>query len=188
MAASESQALNLRHTDETAHTIPSQESNAAAATIPTTNAKTETASAGGLGKLVSRPSGMDKSVVGQAFHVSDPVKEACKRDTIECPVVMESLARMVKEPRDMYWAAKMEEEIQAAVDAQGSGKFVVRNLECRASICILEVEVHDPGSAVPRYDNAIVSNLKPNGAVIGETETDASGVHFNTQLLDFSRK
>jgi hypothetical protein len=88
----------------------------------------------------------------------------------------------------MYWAAKMEEEIQAVVDAQGSEKFVVRNLECRTSICILEVEVHDLGSLVPRYDNAIVSNLKPNGLVIGERELDASGAHLYTQLLDFSRK
>jgi hypothetical protein len=187
MAPSQSQTLNSWDKAATAHTIPSQ-ANAAASIVPTASAKTENASVGNLGKPVSTPSGVDKSVVGQEFHVSDPVKESCKRDTIECPIVMASLTRMVKEPRDMYWAAKMEEEIQAVVDAQGSGKFVVRNLECRTSICILEVEVHDPGSAVPRYDNAIVSNLKPNGLVIGETELDASGAHFNTQLLDFSRK
>jgi hypothetical protein len=160
----------------------------AASTTPAVNTKTNGASASELGNRVSTPRGIDISVVGQAFHVSDPVKEGCKRDTIECPVVMESLARMAKEPRDMYWAAKMEEEIQAVVDAQGSEKFVVRNLECRSSICILEVEVHDPGSVVDRYNNAIVSNLKPNGAAIGETELDASGAHFNTQLLDFYRK
>jgi hypothetical protein len=188
MAAGQSQNLNPWDTAATAHTIPSQESNGAASTIPTANTKTENASVDDLVKPLSAPSGVDKSVVGQAFQVSDAVKERCKRDTIECPVVMESLARMVKEPRDMYWAAKMEEEIQAVVDGQGSGKFVVRNLECRTSICILEVEVHDPGSLVPRYDNAIVSNLKPNGLVIAETELDASGAHFNTELLDFYRK
>src|ERR1700730_3752049 len=173
MAAGQPQTLGPWATGASAHTIPSQESIAAASRIRTANTKAENASVGDSGKSVSTSSGVDKSVVGQAFRVSDPVKESCKRDTIECPVVMESLAKMVKEPRDLYWAAKMEEEIQAVVDAQGPDKFVVRNLECRTSICILEVEVHDLGSAVPRYDNAIVSNLRPNGLVIGETELDA---------------
>lgn len=187
-AAGQSLTSNPWDAASTTHTIPSQESNAAAFTTPIANTRTNGASVGDLGKRVSTLSGIDKSVVGRAFHVSDSVKESCKHDTIECPVVMESLARMVKEPRDMYWAGKMEEVIQAVVDAQGSEKFVVRNLECRSSICILEVEVHDPGSVVDRYNKVIVSNLKPNGAAIGETELDASGAHFNTQLLDFSRK
>src|SRR5882724_4807676 len=93
---------------------------------------------------VSTFSGIDESVVGEAFQVSASVREGCKRDTIECPLVMDSVARMIKEPRDNDWAAKMEEKIQGAVDMQGPGKYVIRNLECRTSICILEVEIHVP--------------------------------------------
>jgi hypothetical protein len=188
MGASKAKTLTLWDSSVTAHPIPSQELNAAASTIPVANTKTEKAPVGDLGNAVSTPSGIDESVVGQAFQVSDPVKESCRRDTIECPLVMASLTRMVKEPRDMYWAGRMEEEIQAVVDAQGPGKYLVRNLECRTSVCILEVEVHDPGSFVARYDNIIVSNLKPNALVIGNTEIDPSGAHFHTELLDFSRK
>jgi hypothetical protein len=188
MAAGKSEPLTPWNSSVTAHTILSQELDAAASTDPAANTKTEKAPIGDLVKPVSTPSGIDESVVGQAFQVSDPVKESCKRDTIECPLVMDSLTRMVKEPRDMYWAARMEEEIQAVVDAQGLGKYVVRNLECRTSICILEVEVHDHGTFVARYDNVIVSNLQPNALVGGNTEIDPSGAHFHTELLDFSRK
>src|SRR5258708_14189178 len=107
-------------------------------------------------------SGIDESVVGQAFQVSASVKEGCRRDTIECPVVMDSVARMIKEPRDRDWATHVEEKIQAAVDGQGPGRYVIRNLECRTSICILEVEVHTPGAFNGRYEGAITSILRPN--------------------------
>jgi hypothetical protein len=75
MAAGQSQTLNPWNTAATAHKIPSQESNAAATTIRASNTKTENAAVGDLGKPVSTPSGVDKSVVGQAFQVSDPIKE-----------------------------------------------------------------------------------------------------------------
>jgi hypothetical protein len=137
---------------------------------------------------VSTISGIDESVVGQAFQVSASVREGCTRDAIECPLVMDSVARMIKEPRDIDWAAKMEEKIQGAVDIQGPGKYVIRNLECRTSICILEVEIHVPGAFNGRYEDAIFSSLRPNALTIGVPEYDPSGVPFSVELMDFARR
>jgi hypothetical protein len=137
---------------------------------------------------VSAFSGIDQSVAGQAFQVSGSVKEGCKHDTIECPLVMASIARMIKEPREIDWAAKMEERIQTAVDMQGPGKYVIRNLECRASTCILEVEVHVPGAFNGRYEDVITSSLRPNAMTIGVPEYDPSGTPFHVELMDFARR
>jgi hypothetical protein len=131
---------------------------------------------------------IDESVVGQVFQVSDSVKEGCKSDTIECPLVMASVARMAKEPRDIDWAPRMEEKLQAAVDMQGPGKYVIRNVECRTSTCILEVEVHAPEPFVARYDDVIFSSLRPNALTISAPEYDSSGARFSVELMDFARR
>jgi hypothetical protein len=119
-------------------------------------------------------------------RVSAP-SEGCKIDTNACPIVMESLARMVKEPRDFQWASKMEETIQAAVDVHGPGIYVTRNLECRTSTCILEVEVRVPG-AFPEFESVITSSLRPNEMTISEPEYDPSGATFYVELMDFARR
>ncbi len=128
-------------------------------------------------KPTSTAPAIDESVVGQQFTVSASVKEGCKRDTIG----------MVREPRDVVWAATMEEKIQAVVDSQGPGKYVVRNLECRTSTCILEVEVHVPGT-FNGYDNSILSSLRPNAMTISMPEYESSGVRFSVELMDFARR
>jgi hypothetical protein len=130
---------------------------------------------------------IDKSVKGQTFEISASVKEGCKSDTIECPLVMASVKRMAEEPRDIDWAAKMEATIQSAFDSQGSDKFVIRNVECRTSICILEVEVHVPGSTI-RYDDAIFSSLRPHATTIGVREYDSSGASYHIELRVFERR
>jgi hypothetical protein len=135
-----------------------------------------------------RLSGIDESVVGHAFQISASVRAACKSDAIECPLVMASVAKMAEEPRDVDWAAKMEEKIQAAVDMPGPGKYAIRNLECRTSICILEVEVHVPGAFNGRYEDVIFSSLKPNAMTISVLEYDQSGIPFHVELMDFQRR
>jgi len=132
--------------------------------------------------------GIDESVRGQAFEISASVKEGCKSDTIECPLVMASVGRMVEEPRDIGWATKMEAMIQFAFDTRGSGRYVIRNVECRTSICILEAEVHVPGPWIGRYDDAIFSSLRPHAMTIGVREYDSSGASYHVELMDFERR
>jgi hypothetical protein len=133
-------------------------------------------------------SGIDESAVGQAFQISASIRAGCKNDSIECPLVMASVAKMVEEPRDIAWASKMEEKIQAVVDKQGPGKYATRNLECRTTLCILEVEVRVPGAFNDRYEDAITSGLRPNAMTIGATEYDSSGATYHVELMDFVRR
>jgi hypothetical protein len=129
----------------------------------------------------------DQSVVGQPFEISASVKQGCVGDTVECPLVFASVARMIQEPRDIDWAVKMEEKIQAAVEKQRPGAYMIRNLECRTTICILELECHD-GPFVARYDQAITSSLRPNALTIGVPEYDSSGASYRLELMDFERQ
>jgi hypothetical protein len=135
---------------------------------------------------ITTPHGIDNSVEGQSFEISASIKQGCKSDHIECPLVMASVGKMVKEPRDMDWAAKMEATIQSAFDSQGSDKYVIRNVECRTSICILEVEGHVP-EATNRYEGAIVFSLRPH-ALTSVREHDSSGASYRVELMDFERR
>jgi hypothetical protein len=142
-----------------------------------------------LARRMSNPHGIgiDRSVKGQTFEISTSVKEGCKSDTVECPLVMTSVRRMAEEPRDLDWAAKMEATIQSAFDSQGPDKYVVRNVECRTSICILEVEVHGPGPTI-RYEDPIFTSLRPHAMTIGVREYDSSGASYHVELMDFERR
>ena len=136
---------------------------------------------------IGNPVVTDESVKGRPFEISASVKEGCKSDTIECPLVMSSIEKMTGEPRDVAWADKMEAAIQSAFDSQGYGRYVIRDVECRSSLCVLEVEVHVLGAA-PRYDNAILAGLRPHAMTVGVREHDSAGVSYRVQLMDFERR
>lgn len=152
---------------------------------------TKTQDGKGISENPSTPapvrSDIDVSVVGQPFQISVSVREGCKDDHSECPLVMASVAKMVAEPRDIAWADKMEEKIQAAVDMQGPGKYIIRNLECRTSTCVLEVEIRVP-EPFPRYQDLIDSSLRPHAAVTGLPEYQLSGESYRVELMDFTRR
>ena len=156
---------------------------------PATVKKTEDGKAISANPSTPAPvrSEIDVSVVGQPFQISVSVREGCKGDDSECPLVMASVAKMVAEPRDIAWAEKMEEKIQAAVDMQGPGKYVIRNLECRTSTCVLEVEIRVP-EPFPRYQDLIDSALRPHAAVTGLPEYQLSGESYRVELMDFARR
>jgi hypothetical protein len=173
----------------TAHATPLLDLKAGRGKAPTPATKTPEEEA--KNDIAIKPvsmSGIDESVVDQPFQISASIREGCKGDTIECQLVMTSVARLVKEPRDIDWAAKVEEKIQAAVDTQGPGRYVIRNLECRTSTCVLEVEVHVPGAFNGRYDDSLFSSLRPNAMTISVPEYDASGTRFHVELMDFARR
>jgi hypothetical protein len=178
--------LGVRNT-VTAHTTPIGDLKAGNSNtpIPAAKAREEKAKYDNSIGPISTFSGIDESLVGQPFQISASIGEGCKNDLIECPLVMASVARMVKEPRDIDWAARMEKRLQAVADMQGAGRYVIRNLECRTSTCILEVEVR-PGT-FPRYDPAVTADLRPNALVTG-SERDASGEVYIVELMDFARR
>lgn len=154
-----------------------------AATVITHDVKRNSGIASGLTPAPST----DQSVVGRPFEISESVINRCKEDVIECPLVMASVAKMTAEPRDIQWAKKMEERLQAAADMEVAGQYVIRNLECRTSTCIVEVELRGP-NLFPRYQDSISSALRPHAAVIGAPEYDSLGEQYHIELMDFARR
>ncbi len=86
------------------------------------------------------------SMAGRPFPVSQSVEASCerlsgRRGTI-CDDVYVFLERMAKEPRSPVWAAQMEAKLREHVASSQQGTFIIRTVECRTTVCALEVESH----------------------------------------------
>jgi hypothetical protein len=134
----------------------------------------------------------DASFIGISFPVSASVETPCTRNKLRhkldlCERQHNALAEMAQEPRDNIWAPKTETLIQDKVTSQGPGIYSVRNIECRSSICAVEVEsLSDP------YIGADYDFLATNGLIDGLTlfatpETDSSGRQINVTLVIFTK-
>src|ERR1700722_19996001 len=113
------------------------------------------------------PSGgsrVDRSVIGIPFPVSPSVEASCKLtgkiDLCERP--HSALAKMTQEPRDEAWAAKTEALIQDEVVSERPAIYTIRNIECRSSICAVEIESPPDAYIAPTYNF-----LKSNDLVYG---------------------
>jgi hypothetical protein len=96
------------------------------------------------GKNVSQVFGTDSAVIGTPFPVSASVTARCTRDKIVCPHVYKKLAQFTQESRDNAWAAQEEADIQTQIESLGPDKYSIRNLECRTTICAVEVSSSVP--------------------------------------------
>jgi len=79
------------------------------------------------------------SVVGNPFPVSEAIEVGCRRDPADCEKILGLLERMAQEPRDPAWAGDMEGKMRAEVSTE-PGKYAIRALECRKTMCALETE------------------------------------------------
>jgi hypothetical protein len=84
----------------------------------------------------SRASRTDSSVIGRPFALSASLKAEMSKDEAFRPA-RESLEQVARESRDAEWANAGESQIQALME----GRYSIRNIECRATICAVEVEV-----------------------------------------------
>lgn len=76
------------------------------------------------------------AVIGRPFPVSASVTAECQR--YGCPELDQPLAHFAQEPRDLTWAREMETKLREFILAD-SGQFTIRNIECRTSLCVIEV-------------------------------------------------
>ncbi|SRR6266404_3925032 len=130
--------------------------------------------------------GTDMSVIGTAFSVSASVTTTCKRDKIMCPEVYKKLSQLVEEPRDNAWASQTEANIQGQIESLGLDRYSIRNLECRTSVCAVEVE-----STASQYLGIefyyMVKYSLTQGLATTAFETDSSGARIYVTLMTFSR-
>ena len=136
--------------------------------------------------------GTDHGVVGQPFPVSESVTEACKptRPGVfrwsSCDEVSELLAQMAKEPRDERWAAAKEEVLRAHTEKE-PGRFTIRALECRKSICFVETASLSGAMLDPSYGYLKEHGLAARYPVFA-SETDSSGALWTITLFPFVRR
>jgi hypothetical protein len=89
--------------------------------------------------------GAQGSLRGVEFATSSSIVEArarrCINDTenTACPAISNHLRIFRGEDRDQAWAARTETALRHVVETRDGGRFVVRSVECRTTICLLEV-------------------------------------------------
>ena len=76
-------------------------------------------------------------VAEMPFRLSASIMSRCRRLGIDCDEL--HLTKFAEESRDNIWAPLMEENILRLVLSEDSGKYEVRNIECRTTLCALEV-------------------------------------------------
>src|SRR5579871_4348760 len=76
-----------------------------------------------------------QSVQGRAFPVSRSVKASCR---VGCEDLNEVLSQFAQQPRDPVWARSAETKLRNLV-LKENGKYTIRAIECRTSLCVIEV-------------------------------------------------
>ena len=132
-------------------------------------------------------SSVDYSVVGLSFTVSESIFADCEKFRREaCEPNKALLAEMAKEPREEPWATSAEERIRNFAE-QEPGKFTIRALECRTSICFIETASIMGSFSYPLY------YFEKNSALHAEypahsSETDELGAKVYVTLWAFTRR
>ena len=133
---------------------------------------------------VGNPQAYRTDVIGRTFLVSSSVEDNCKTNLHEdCKRLIQGLTQMSHEARDLLWAAETEEQLRNYVVSAGTGKYLIRNLECRMSWCAVEVSSIFGGfsPAIP-YDNFLNRKLRIWDDMWGH-ETDPSAETVTVTLL-----
>jgi hypothetical protein len=138
----------------------------------------------------------DFTVVGRAFQMAPAIEAACRTVTKPtCDDVREKLASLAQEPRDVTWATAMESLIQQDVLSGEPGRFQIRDIECRTSLCAAEVEStwSDNGvsgsymGGMQLGHDALRAALQTNLNTWGY-ETDSSGARVTVTVITFTRR
>lgn len=128
-----------------------------------------------LGELRRRASGVDMASA-EVPVVEEPMSPAHARaeEEAERRAWMNALeAAFLREPTDAVWAASTSAQVEEALAGLGAASGGIRDLECRASTCRLEISgdmlLQYKGKALP-FDQGLRLMLRR----LGETLTSAS--------------
>jgi hypothetical protein len=134
------------------------------------------------------------AVVGRAFPVSASVEEWRKQCVAElgeidvCNYEHDLLKSFAKERRDNAWARETESRLRNHVlTSDGGNKYQLRAVECRTTLCALEVESQYGGYHGMTYPESEAIGLRDRGGH-GGYETIASGVRITVTLYIFARR
>jgi hypothetical protein len=135
------------------------------------------------------PERFDPSVVGRPFPISASVRPVCSGNgDIDCELD-DSLTRFSQEPRDGNWAPSVEERVRSIVESRNPG-FAIRNLECRATLCAMEVE-SSQGQLGPRrnvsWEEGLAARVLPLVTTTGEEMPKYGQNYVTVTLLLYER-
>jgi len=128
-------------------------------------------------------------VVGRAFPVSASVKDRCDSlgaaRRIHCGETYDMLAKMQKERRDPTWASASEAMLRNLLTEE-PGKFTIRHIECRTTICAVEYSA--VGATILTMSNEfLLGSGLDEGIAMDGFETDAAGVQLVVTVVPFTR-
>lgn len=187
---------NAEHVDARRASAASQSGESTVSTVATNQQSSNLPSPGVAVKskpdireaqLSSDPLGGGASYAGILFPVSPSVENMCHGFS-KCDEIHDKLSKFAQEPRDTSWAATMEAEIQDNVASFGPSTYSIRDLECRSSLCVVEVESLFGTYPSPRYGTPLYSALDAGVDTIWGYEKDESGARVTVTLKIFARK
>jgi hypothetical protein len=126
------------------------------------------------------------AVIGRPFPVSPSVESGCKLDD-SCSDLHQMLSRFAEEPRDPAWASEMEGKLRDLVMLD-SGEYTVRDVECRTSICLVEVaSLYGVYYRQIPADNPLSKRLLPMAGDWGY-ELDPNSARVTVTIAPFRRR
>lgn len=134
---------------------------------------------------------VDRSVAGHAFPVSASIIAECEpvpgwRPSHACRPNRKLLEAMAEEPREEPWASAAEQAIRELL-AQQPTTYTIRALECRTSLCFMEVASEMQAFSSRWYDFETKGPLTA-GFSISSSETAEYGTRVYVTQLPFVRK
>jgi hypothetical protein len=126
------------------------------------------------------------SVKGRQFALSASVQERCKKADTLCDWMGEQLVQFAAQPRDPTWASATEQSIQDALVADGRVESI-RALECRESLCAVEVTSLETGALEPPQQFYRDNRLLP-GRFLFVSEVDGTGTPVHASVMTFVRR
>jgi len=125
------------------------------------------------------------SVVGRPFKFSPSVQAGCKE--VACPELEADLAKFAQQPRDPAWASTMEARLEDYIENSEPDKYQIRNVECRTSMCYVEVaSIYGPFFP-PGSDSPMRQLLFTAGGDFGY-EVDPSSARITITIMPFFRR
>jgi hypothetical protein len=125
------------------------------------------------------------AVIGRPFKISPSVQAGCKEVT--CPELEADLAKFAQQPRDPAWASEMEARLEDYIENSEPNKYQIRNIECRTSMCYVEVASIYGQLFPPGYNSPMRQWLFTAGSDFGY-EVDPSSARITVTVLPFFRR
>jgi hypothetical protein len=134
-------------------------------------------------------------VIGRPFPVSASVeaeRTSCvargSTDVGVCDVVQRLLLKMAQEPRDPLWATDMEAKLRQHLTTTEQGTLSIRTIECRTSLCAVEVASLSGPYFGNLDSNAFLHESLFTWMATHGYEPDPSGASITVTLITFERR